>query len=182
MSKVGLHEFGSFRLYPSKRLLLRYGAPVPLSPRAFDILSALVHHGGEVLCRDDLLRRVWPDSYAEAANLTIHVSELNRTLGRTSDGREYIETAARKGYRFQVPVRQLEEEASEKLIEAPALPAAGDPAASWGRRGTVLLTVAAFASLLLVGGGLLLKRRLKPSAEIRPLTTPWPTPTPLWPT
>jgi len=105
MGKIS--EFGPFRLYPSRHVLLCYGKPVPLTPEAFDLLTALVQNGGEAVGRDELLRRVWPDTYAEAANLTVHIEELNRKLGRTSDGRDYIETVPRKGYRFQLEVKHL---------------------------------------------------------------------------
>jgi DNA-binding winged helix-turn-helix (wHTH) protein/TolB-like protein/Flp pilus assembly protein TadD len=167
--KVSLHEFGPFRLYPSKHLLLRYGKPLPLTPKAFEVLNVLVRNGGELFRKDDLLRKVWPDSYADAANLTVHITELNRTLGRTSDGREYVETIPRKGYLFQAPVKHLEQDAPEEPIGRAHLPHDGDSGGgvrevSTPRRSRLLVAPAA-AVLLLMGGWLYLKRRAKPPAE-----------------
>jgi len=167
MKNVGVHEFGPFRLYLSRHLLLRYGTPVPLTPEAFELLSALVRDGGEVLRKDELLKRVWPDSYAEGANLTIRVSELNRALGRMSDGREYVETVARKGYRLHVEVKHLEEEAPEALMAMARLQA--DPGTATrsvsAQRWLLMLAAAVVASLLAVAGWLFLNRRSKPPAE-----------------
>jgi DNA-binding winged helix-turn-helix (wHTH) protein/TolB-like protein/Tfp pilus assembly protein PilF len=170
MTKVSLHEFGPYRLYSSKHLLLRYGTPVPLTPKAFDVLALLVHNGGDVLGKGDLLRRVWPDSYADAANLTVHIEELNRALGRTTDGREYIETIPRKGYLFQVPVKHLEEDAPDEPIRGALLPHDGDSTRRVrelpAHRRIRLLIAAAVAGLLLMGGWLYLRRRRKPPAEV----------------
>jgi len=56
------YEFGSFRPDVANRLLLRDGKPLSLTPKAVETLLALVRHGGEPLCKDDLMRLVWPDS------------------------------------------------------------------------------------------------------------------------
>lgn len=171
MAKVGLHEFGPFRLYPSRHLLLRYGEPVPLTPPAFKLLTALVHDGGELVRKGELLKRVWPDSYADTANLTVYIEEVNRALGRTSDGREYIETVARKGYLFQVPVKHLEEVEPDDAHEAVRSPSHGDadvrakelPAR---RRARLTLGVLALA-LLVCAGWLYLRQRSRIAAEIK---------------
>lgn len=167
--KVSLHEFGPFRLYPSKHVLLRYGRPVPLTPEAFEVLTALVRNGGEVLRKDDLLKRVWPDSYAEASNLTVRVSELNRTLGRTFDGREYVETISRRGYRFQVQVKDLEEDLAEDSISQESLlrsDADTRVRERPPRQAARLLIAAATVIVLGLSAWLLLKRRPRPPAEI----------------
>lgn len=162
MAKVSIHEFGSFRLYPSEHLLLRYGTTVSLTPEAFALLNTLVENAGDVLRKEELLRKVWPDSYAEAANLTVHVEELNRALGRTLEGREYVETVARKGYVLQVPVKHLEQDLPDEF------PGAADRTArirqvSAARR-ILLPTATAIAVIVLIGGFLLFKRHPKPPA------------------
>lgn len=94
------YEFGRFRLKAAERVLLREGEPVPLTPKVFDILLALVEHGGQVVHKDDLMRRVWPNTFVEEGNLTQNISLLRKALGETADGVQFIETVPRRGYRF----------------------------------------------------------------------------------
>ena len=70
------YEFGRFRLKTAERVLLREGEPVPLTPKVFDILLTLVEHGGQVVQKDDLMRRVWPNTFVEEGNLTQNISLL----------------------------------------------------------------------------------------------------------
>lgn len=94
------YEFGRFRLKIAERVLLREGEPVPLTPKVFDILLTLVEHGGQVVHKDDLMRRVWPNTFVEEGNLTQNISLLRKALGETPDGVQFIETVPRRGYRF----------------------------------------------------------------------------------
>ena len=64
-----LYEFGQFRLDPQERLLLRDGEPVALTPKAFDMLLVLVENGGRLLEKEELMRRLWPDSFVAEGNL-----------------------------------------------------------------------------------------------------------------
>jgi len=94
------YEFGRFRLKIAERLLLREGEPVPLTPKVFDILVTLVEHGGQVVAKDDLMKRVWPNTFVEEGNLTQNISLLRKALGETPGGVQFIETVPRRGYRF----------------------------------------------------------------------------------
>ena len=94
------YEFGRFRLKVAERTLLREGEPVPLTPKVFDILVTLVEHGGQVVSKDDLMKRVWPNTFVEEGNLTQNISLLRKALGETSGGVQFIETVPRRGYRF----------------------------------------------------------------------------------
>ncbi|HZI57039.1 MAG TPA: winged helix-turn-helix domain-containing protein, partial [Verrucomicrobiae bacterium] len=76
-----LYEFGKFRCDPREYLLLCEGKPVPLSPKSFEILVALIQSNGRLLTKDELMKQVWPDSFVEEANLTVNISALRRTLG-----------------------------------------------------------------------------------------------------
>src|SRR6185295_12233215 len=80
--------------------LLREGEPVPLTPKVFDILVTLVEHGGQVVAKDDLMKRVWPNTFVEEGNLTQNISLLRKALGETAGGVQFIETVPRRGYRF----------------------------------------------------------------------------------
>jgi eukaryotic-like serine/threonine-protein kinase len=109
-------EFGSYRLNPTERLLLREKAPVPLPPKAFDALVVMVESRGRLLGKDELLKTVWPDSFVEESNLAQHVSILRKALRDGEDGFQYIETVPRHGYRFIAEVRELEGLAPETNI------------------------------------------------------------------
>ena len=94
------YEFGRFRLKTAERILLREGELVPLTPKVFDILITLVEHRGQVVAKDDLMKRVWPSTYVEEGNLTQNISLLRKALGETPGGVQFIETVPRRGYRF----------------------------------------------------------------------------------
>src|SRR5689334_20570727 len=94
------YDFGRFRLKTAERVLLREGELVPLTPKVFDILITLVENSGQVVAKDDLMKRVWPSTYVEEGNLTQNISLLRKALGETSGGAQFIETVPRRGYRF----------------------------------------------------------------------------------
>jgi DNA-binding winged helix-turn-helix (wHTH) protein/Flp pilus assembly protein TadD len=100
MDKDRVFEFGDFILAPKERLLLRGGEPVPLTPKAFDILVALVSRSGHLVSKDDLLHEVWPDTFVEEVNLTVNVSALRKALDRGRNGSSMIQTVPTHGYRF----------------------------------------------------------------------------------
>src|SRR5712692_4688954 len=102
-----LYEFGPFRLDGTERLLLREGAPLPLTGKAFDTLLVLVQHSGHLIEKDELMKTVWPDAIVEENNLTQSVSALRKALGPEHS---YIETVPRLGYRFVALVKEREEE------------------------------------------------------------------------
>src|SRR5215469_7274371 len=92
------YEFGPFRLDAAERLLLRDGESVPLTPKAFDLLLALVEGQGHLLGKEELLKRVWPDTFVEEANLASNISQLRKVLGDGENGERYIETTPKRGY------------------------------------------------------------------------------------
>jgi TolB-like protein/Flp pilus assembly protein TadD len=93
-------EFGPFRLDATKRVLWRDGRIVPLPPKTLDLLAVLLEQRGDVVTKEELMRRVWPDTFVEEANLSVNVSALRKALGQQPGGRPYIETVSRRGYRF----------------------------------------------------------------------------------
>jgi len=109
-----LFEFGEFRFDPVEHLLLRAGKPIPLTPKAFDILLVLIQSHGRLLSKEELMGRIWPNSFVEEANLTVNISALRKALGNRPDGGEYIETVPKRGYRFVVEVTELLEESDRK--------------------------------------------------------------------
>src|SRR5262245_46763126 len=109
MSKQEKHfyEFGPFRLDPVKRRLMHNGEPLPLAPKAFDTLLALVQQSGKTIEKDDLMRIVWPDAVVEENNLNQNISALRRALGDSRDESRYIATIPGLGYRFVAEVNEV---------------------------------------------------------------------------
>ena len=81
------YEFGPFRVDVVRRRLWRDGQAVPLAPRSFDTLVALVRHAGTVVQKDELMRLVWPDTNVIEDNLTQQISHLRKALGDHSENR-----------------------------------------------------------------------------------------------
>ena len=108
MEQQGNHsyEFGRFRLKVAERVLLREGEIVPLTPKVFDILLTLVEHRGQVVSKEDLMRRVWPSTFVEEGNLTQNISLLRKALGESPGGVQFIETVPRRGYRFVADITE----------------------------------------------------------------------------
>jgi predicted ATPase/DNA-binding winged helix-turn-helix (wHTH) protein len=92
--------FGPFCLCPKQRLLLEEGQPLRLGSRALDILIALVEHSGELITKDALMARVWPETIVVEDNLSVHVAALRRALRDGSPGHRYIVTVPGRGYSF----------------------------------------------------------------------------------
>ena len=93
------YDFGPFRVDINSRLLLRDRQMVPLTPKAFDTLLALIERRGELVERQELIRAVWPDVHVEQGSLNTNIFMLRRALGDEA-GQEYIVTVPRRGYRF----------------------------------------------------------------------------------
>ncbi|MDQ3804037.1 MAG: winged helix-turn-helix domain-containing protein [Acidobacteriota bacterium] len=102
-----LYQFGPFQLDSSGHLLLRDGKPVSLTPKALDTLLVLVQASGRVLQKDEILTKVWPDTFIEEATLAQNIFTLRKILGVDENGRPYIETIPRRGYRFVADVKKL---------------------------------------------------------------------------
>jgi DNA-binding winged helix-turn-helix (wHTH) protein/TolB-like protein/Tfp pilus assembly protein PilF len=123
------YEFGRFRLKVAERVLLREGELVPLTPKVFDILVTLVEHGGQVVSKDDLMKRVWPNTFVEEGNLTQNISLLRKALGETPGGVQFIETVPRRGYRFVADTNRASENGTGEL-SVPPPPSSQSPVVS----------------------------------------------------
>lgn len=100
-----LYEFEPFLLDAGSRILLKDGATVRLTPKAFETLLVLVQHAMQVVEKDQLLKEVWPDSFVEEGSLSYNIYELRKALGDDSSERRYIETIPKRGYRFVATVK-----------------------------------------------------------------------------
>ena len=165
-----IYEFGPFRLIPEERQLLRDNQPVPLTPKCFDLLVVLVENTGHLIEKDQLLKRIWPDSFVEEANLSVNMSALRRALGEGPNEYQYVETVPRRGYRFvagvterwddgiQSPARESTEEADDKQSVAdnarqtstPSQAAASGPGLLFQPWALALIGLLSVSALLLV--------------------------------
>jgi DNA-binding winged helix-turn-helix (wHTH) protein/tetratricopeptide (TPR) repeat protein len=99
------YEFGPFRLDSAQRALLRDGEPVPLPPKALDILLLLVRNPGRLITKEELLTAIWPKMVVEESNLSQNIFLLRKALGDGAPGHRYIVTLPRRGYQFAESVR-----------------------------------------------------------------------------
>ena len=114
------YEFGRFRVKPDERVLLRGDELVSLTPKAFDILLTLLENDGRIVNKDDLMKKVWPNTFVEEGNLTQNVSLLRKALGESANGPQFIETVPRRGYRFVAPVKRANGNGQDTSIKTAA--------------------------------------------------------------
>jgi DNA-binding winged helix-turn-helix (wHTH) protein/tetratricopeptide (TPR) repeat protein len=99
-------EFGPFQLDATERILVRNGKPIPLAPKVFDTLLVLVQNSGHTVQKDELMKQVWPDSFVEENNLNKNISALRKALGDVAGMPCFIQTVAKRGYRFVPEVKE----------------------------------------------------------------------------
>jgi predicted ATPase/DNA-binding winged helix-turn-helix (wHTH) protein len=97
-------SFGNFQLYATQRLLERSGIPLILGARAFDILTVLVEHAGNVVGKSDLMARVWPGVNVDEGSLRVQISAVRKALREGEAGMKYVMTVAGQGYCFVAPI------------------------------------------------------------------------------
>ena len=114
-------QFGGVTLVPDERVVLRDGQPVPMTPKAFDLLLVLAENPGRLLTKEQLMQAVWHDTAVEEANLSYHVFAIRKALGDAADN-GLIATVPKRGYRFTAAVTSLAAAHREPL-------ASGDEAA-----------------------------------------------------
>jgi len=157
--------FAQVRMDSARRLVTRDGRPIVLKPKEFDTLLALVEEDGRVVDKDELMARVWPDSYVADGSLAKNISVLRKGLGEN-----VIETHRGRGYRIAVPIGALNStdaasrveygqtppegipQSAETTLDAAHAPSAGKAASrAWARRpGPLVLAAAAVVIFLFV--------------------------------
>lgn len=99
-------EFGEFLLDLKEKTLLRNGERLPINPKTYHLLVALIEEHGHLVEKDVLMKALWPDSFVEEANLAFTVSLLRKTLGDDAHRPRFVETIPRRGYRFIAEVTE----------------------------------------------------------------------------
>jgi len=95
-----VYEFEGFHLDAGHLMLYRENDEVALAPKAVETLLVLVERRGAILSKEELMSSIWTDSIVEESNLAQYLYVLRKTLGNTTDGKPFIETLRRRGYRF----------------------------------------------------------------------------------
>ena len=128
------YEFKSFRLDVKERQLLHNNSPVPLTPKSFDVLALLVENRGHLVEKEEILDNIWANSFVEEQNIARIIHTLRKILGDDGNGNKFIETVAKKGYRFVAEVTEIGDRdadavavtekhgAAEKVVEKPPRP------------------------------------------------------------
>lgn len=131
MACLEIYEFGEFTLDAAERRLSKGSQSIPLAPKTHDVLVALLRHAGHLVTKRELLELVWPESFVEEGILAVHISALRKALGESENGRRFIETVSRAGYRFLAAVRQspgngVAPPARQSIAVLPARPFSGE--------------------------------------------------------
>ncbi len=163
------YEFGSFRLDPQEKLLLRNGERVPLTLKACETLLVLVEQHGHIVEKTELMHRVWPDAIVEENNLTQNVSAIRKALGGNGADHHFIETLPRRGYRFVGAVREQwgETETAPPPAAQDITPPPPTPAPTPSRRGRITL-FAALAAVIALGSIYWARTRTTPATPAQP--------------
>jgi len=130
------YQFGEFTVDCDQKVLLRNGSPLPLAPKVFDTLLFLVDNNGRLVEKDELIKQLWPNTFVEESNLTFNIQQVRKILGDNAREPRFIETVAKRGYRFIAEVTDTNQKPqpdstatveSEKLSPAEFRPALKKP-------------------------------------------------------
>jgi DNA-binding winged helix-turn-helix (wHTH) protein len=100
-------QFGDITLDSASRQLVRGGAPIHLSPKAFELLCHLVERAPSAVSKNELFELVWPGTFVVEGNLTVLITELRRALGDAAQTPLFIRTVHKHGYAFCGQVTEI---------------------------------------------------------------------------
>src|ERR1700742_3651219 len=129
-----VYRFEGFELDPIRRLLLKDGLPVQLTPKTLETLLVLVRNSGRVMSKDEVMQAIWRDTIVEETNLAHNISSLRKIFGQKGGENRFIVTVPARGYSFVAEVQQEtrgaaeKEAAGEKEANAALLPLPEQPA------------------------------------------------------
>src|SRR5216683_1056813 len=112
--------FGPFRLHLPERVLREGERPIRLGSRSLEILLVLVERAGELVGKDEIMARVWPNMEAQEATLRVHLSALRKALGHGQNGACYVENVNGRGYRFVAHVTRLKHGSPARAVRVAA--------------------------------------------------------------
>ncbi|HEU4771656.1 MAG TPA: transcriptional regulator, partial [Candidatus Udaeobacter sp.] len=143
-----IHRFSDFTIDTEQKVLLRGGTAIPLAPKVFETLLVLVENHGRIVLKEELMKRLWPDTFVEESNLTFNIQQLRKCLGDNARMPVFIETIPRRGYRFIADVEPLwidhtGAHSQAATIDVPAAPRT--VARTRARSGAILAVIAVIA-------------------------------------
>lgn len=153
-----LAQFGAFEVDRDAGVLLKQGLRLKLQDQPFRILSLLLDRRGEVVTRDEIRQMLWPDGTHVDFNHSLNaaVAKLRRALGDSADTPRFIETLAKRGYRFTAPAEFVASFEAEPPGESPlavvagASPVISVPSPAWKRSSPLAIgLLSLFVSLLI---------------------------------
>ena len=105
------YEFSEFRFEIEKRVLWRDGEMLGLTPKAAEVLALLLAQSGSLVERQELLDKVWSNTFVEEGNLNTAISALRRVVGN-----DLIQTVPRRGYRLTAEVREVWPQSMSEIV------------------------------------------------------------------
>jgi TolB-like protein/DNA-binding winged helix-turn-helix (wHTH) protein/tetratricopeptide (TPR) repeat protein len=150
-----IYQFGPYRLDSAQHLLFRDDEVISLAPKAAETLVVLVENHGRLVEKDELMKAVWPDTFVEEANLTVHISALRKLFQDEAHPGGFIETIPRRGYRFVGTV--VERSEAEDGASRAAVAAQPEVVAPRPRAFQLRLFIAGSCVVAVLAVGLLLK-------------------------
>ncbi|HRH44074.1 MAG TPA: winged helix-turn-helix domain-containing protein, partial [Pyrinomonadaceae bacterium] len=122
-----LYEFGEFRLDTEEKILMRGDEHLELTPKAFELLTLFVENAGRLLKKDEIMEKIWADSFVEESNLTFNIGQLRKVLRDDAQQPIFIKTVRQHGYRFIATVKEVEKLTPPvKVIEISPQKTSGD--------------------------------------------------------
>src|ERR1700690_2635295 len=103
--QLRLLRFGDFEVDPRSGELHKAGVKLKFGGQPFQALIILLEHPGEVVTREELQKRLWPDTFVDVEhNLNTAINKVREVLGDSAESPRFVETLPRRGYRFIAPV------------------------------------------------------------------------------
>src|SRR3954452_18870599 len=111
--QLQLVRFGDFELDRRISELRKAGVKVKLSGHPFQLLSILLERPGDMVTREELQKRLWPDTFVDVdRNLNTAINKIREVLGDSAESPRFVETLPRRGYRFigelEAPIRPVD--------------------------------------------------------------------------
>ena len=166
-----LLRFEDFEVDLRSGELRKAGVKLKLTGQPFHVLAILLERPGEIVTRDELQKRLWPDTFVDVErNLNTAINKIREVLGDSAESPRFIETLPRRGYRFVLPV-----EADGNSVQASEFQnerATKDTRTftETGRRRVLSSILVSFAiCALLASVGWLIYQRMGPGAPTSPI-------------
>ena len=158
-------RFGDVTVDLARMSVSRAGQPVSLEPKTFDVLRYLIEHRDRLVTKEELLDAAWKDTFVTPNVLTRAVAQMRKALGDDAFEARYVETVAKRGYRFIAPVTMTASEGADDADAAVVTPVSPPPPVERPRRVSALAVAAIAVLLAAVGFGIYAMRGRENSAS-----------------